>query len=195
MLRTPSRGRISLLMVYDKSDREGHLRAAVFQQELEKLGWKIDGNLQVDYYWGVDDYDWARSAVTELLKSAPDVIVANGGPAIKAVQESSRTIPIIFIGSADPIADGFVRTLAHPGGNMTGFTVWEPGMGAKMLQLLREIAPLVARVGVLLNPNSSSAPRNLRFGRGRTAVCSGTRRGSGSRCRGDRTGDTGSRAG
>jgi putative ABC transport system substrate-binding protein len=151
--------RISLLMVYDKSDREGHLRAVVFQQELEKLGWTIDGNLQVDYYWGVDDYDWARSAVTELLKSAPDVIVANGGPAIKAVQESSRTIPIIFIGSADPIADGFVRTLAHPGGNMTGFTVWEPGMGAKMLQLLREIAPRVARVGVLLNPNSSSAPR------------------------------------
>ena len=83
--------RISLLMVYHKSDREGHLRAVVFQQELEKLGWTIDGNLQVDYYWGVDDYDWARSAVAELLKSAPDVIVANGSPAIKAVQESSRT--------------------------------------------------------------------------------------------------------
>ena len=151
--------RVGMLMVYHRSDPEGHLRAVVFQQELEKLGWTIDGNLQVDYYWGVDDYDWARSAVTELLKSAPDVIVANGGPAIKAVQESSRTVPIIFIGSADPIADGFVRTLAHPGGNMTGFTVWEPGMGAKMLQLLREIAPRVARVGALLNPNSSSAPR------------------------------------
>jgi putative ABC transport system substrate-binding protein len=151
--------RVGMLMVYHRSDPEGHLRAVVFQQELEKLGWTIDGNLQVDYYWGVDDYDWARSAVAELLNSAPDVIVANGSPAIKVVQESSRIVAIIFIGSADPIADGFVRTLAHPGGNMTGFTVWQPGMGAKMLQLLREIAPRVARVGILLNPNSSSAPR------------------------------------
>jgi putative ABC transport system substrate-binding protein len=151
--------RIGMLMVYHKSDPEGQLRTVVFQQELEKLGWTIDGNLQVDYYWGVDHYDWARSAVAELLKSGPDVIVANGSPAIRAVQESSRTVPIIFIGSADPITDGFVETLAHPGGNVTGFTVWEPSMGAKMLQLLKEIAPRVARVGVLLNPNSSSAPR------------------------------------
>src|SRR5262252_5280623 len=87
--------RIGLLMVYQKGDSEGHLRAMVFQQELEKLGWTIDGNLQVNYYWGVDDYDWARSAVAELLKSGPDVIVANGSPAIRAVQESSRTVPII----------------------------------------------------------------------------------------------------
>jgi putative ABC transport system substrate-binding protein len=94
--------------------------------------------------------------------------VANGAPAMHAVQQATRAVSVIFIGGADPVADGFVQSLAHPGGNMTGFTVLEPSVGAKLLDLLKEIAPRVTRVAVLLNPDSSSSLRI--FGSARTAA-------------------------
>jgi putative tryptophan/tyrosine transport system substrate-binding protein len=151
--------RIGVLMLYAESDPEGKVRARVFRQELEKLGWTGGRNLQVDYHWGVGGDDWIRSAAGELLKLAPDLIVANGAPAMQAMQQATRTVFVIFIGGADPVADGFVQSLAHPGGNMTGFTVLEPSVGAKLLELLKEIAPRVVRFAVLLNPDSSSSLR------------------------------------
>jgi putative tryptophan/tyrosine transport system substrate-binding protein len=145
--------RIGVLMFYPESDPEGQLRAKTFRRELEKLGWTIE-NLQMDFRWGRGNADWTRSATTQLLKPPPDVIVANGELAATIVQQGTRTVPAIFIGSGDPVADGLVQSFAHPGGNMTGFSVMEPSLGAKLLELLKEIAPRLTRVAVLFNPDN-----------------------------------------
>src|SRR5213078_3016917 len=98
---------------------------------------------------GVGDADWMRSAAAQLLRAVPDVILANG-PSVWRMQQATRTIPIVFIGGADPVADGFVQSLAHPGGNLTGFTTLEPSVGAKLLGLLTEIAPRVTRAAIMV---------------------------------------------
>jgi putative tryptophan/tyrosine transport system substrate-binding protein len=101
------------------------------------------------------DADWIRSAATQELRLAPDVILANGTPAAKTMQQTSRTVPVTFIAGSDPVLDGLVLSLAHPGGNLTGFYVFEPSLGAKLLELLKEMAPHVARVAILSNPDVS----------------------------------------
>jgi putative ABC transport system substrate-binding protein len=151
--------RIAVLMLYVESDPEGQLRAAAFRQGLEKLGWTIDRDLQINFRWGVGDADWIRSAAAQLLESGPDLMLANGGPAARAAQQASRTLPIIFIGGADPVAEGFVQSLARPSGNMTGFATPESTVGAKLLALLKEVAPRVTRVAVLLNPDNPGSVR------------------------------------
>jgi len=145
--------RVGVLMFYPESDPEGQLRAKAFRRELEKLGWTIE-KLQMDFRWGRGDADWTRSVATQLLTPPPDVIVANGNTAAKIVQQATHTVPAIFIGSSDPIADGLVQSFARPGGNLTGFTVMEPSLGAKLLELLKEIAPRLTRVAVLFNPDN-----------------------------------------
>jgi ABC-type uncharacterized transport system substrate-binding protein len=112
-------------------------------------------NVQIDFQWGFGDPGWIRSAAAQLLRLAPDVIVANGTPAAKAMQQASRTVPVIFIAGSDPVLDGLVPSLAHPGGNLTGFYVFEPSFGTKLLELLKEIVPGVARVAFLSNPDAS----------------------------------------
>ena len=151
--------RVGVLMLYVENDPEGERRATAFRQGLEKLGWTIGRNLQIDYRWGVGDNDWMRSAAAQLLTRSPEVILVNGSSALRQVQQATRTVSIVFIGAADPVADGFVRTLSRPGGNITGFTVLEPSLGAKLLALLKESAPHVARVAVMFNPDSPSSPR------------------------------------
>jgi ABC-type uncharacterized transport system substrate-binding protein len=151
--------RIGVLMYYLENDPAGQLRARAFHQGIEKLGWTVGRNLQIDYHWGVGDADWIRSSVGQSLRRAPDVILANGGAMALAARQATRTVPVIFVGSADPVADGLVQSLAHPGGNMTGFTVLEPSVGAKMLELLREIAPRISRIAVMTNPDSPSGLR------------------------------------
>jgi len=133
--------RIGVLMLYPENDLEGQLRATSFRRELEKLGWTIGGSLQINYYWGTGNADWIRSATAQLLQVAPDVILANGDAAARIVQQSTGTVPVIFIAGGDPVADGLVQSLARPGGNVTGFAVLEPSLGAKLLELLKEIAP------------------------------------------------------
>jgi putative tryptophan/tyrosine transport system substrate-binding protein len=150
--------RIGVLMLYPESDPEGQLRATAFRQGLEKLGWVAGRNIQIDFQWGLGDADWIRSAAAELLPLAPDVIVANGTPAAKTMQQSSRTVPVIFIAGSDPVVDGLVLSLAHPGGNLTGFYVFEPSLGAKLLDLLKEIAPNLTRVAVVSNPDAKAQP-------------------------------------
>jgi putative tryptophan/tyrosine transport system substrate-binding protein len=146
--------RIGVLMLYPENDTAGQVRAAAFRQMLEKLGWTIGRDLQIDFHWGTGDAVWIRGAVVELMTQVPDLILANGSETIAPVQQASRMLPVIFIGSSDPVADGFVQSLARPGGNLTGFTVLEPSIGAKLLELLKQIAPDVSRVAVLVNPDS-----------------------------------------
>ena len=149
--------RIGVLMLYPENDPEGQLRATAFRQGLQKLGWVVGRNVQIDFQWGLGDADWIRSAAAQELRLVPDVILANGTPAAKTMQQTSRTVPVIFIAGSDPVLDGLVLSLAHPGGNLTGFYVFEPSLGAKLLELLKEMAPHVARVAILSNPDVSQA--------------------------------------
>jgi len=143
-------------MLYPENDSEGQLRAMNFREGLEKLNWVAGRNVQIDFKWGLGDADWIRTAAAELLRAAPDVIVANGTPAAKTMQQSSRTVPVIFIAGSDPVVDGLAQSLAHPGGNLTGFYVFEPSLGAKLLDLLKEIAPNIAHVAVVSNPDAKA---------------------------------------
>jgi putative tryptophan/tyrosine transport system substrate-binding protein len=149
--------RIGVMMLYPEDDPEGQLRATAFRQGLQKLGWIVGRNVQIDFQWGLGDANWIRSAAAQFLRLTPDVIVANGTPAAKTMQQASRTVPVIFIAGSDPVVDGLVPSLAHPGGNLTGFYVFEPSLGAKLLELLKEIAPHVGRVAIVSNPDANPA--------------------------------------
>jgi putative ABC transport system substrate-binding protein len=161
--------RIGVLMLYPENDPQGQLRATSFQQGLEKLGWSVGRNVQIDFQWGLGDPDWVRSAAAQLLRQAPDLILANGDAATRIVQQSARTVSVIFIAGSDPVAEGLVQSLAHPGGNLTGFLVLEPSLGAKLLELLKEIAPSVARIAILFNPDN---PGNRRLATWATTAAS-----------------------
>ncbi|MBR1157460.1 MULTISPECIES: ABC transporter substrate-binding protein [unclassified Bradyrhizobium] len=149
--------RVGVLVLYNEDDREGQLRARAFQEGLQARGWVIGSNLVIDFRWGVGDLDWIRSKVNDLMDATPEVILANSDQMARAVQSVSKTIPIVFIGASDPIAQGFVRSLAHPGGNMTGFSILEPSLGPKWIEILKEIAPQVKRVAVLLNSENAGS--------------------------------------
>jgi putative ABC transport system substrate-binding protein len=151
--------RIGVLMLYPENDPQGQLRAASFRQGLEKLGWSVGRNVQIDFQWGLGDADWVRSAAAQLLRLAPDLILANGDAAARIVQQTTRTVPVVFIAGSDPVAEGLVQSLAHPAGNLTGFLVLEPSLGAKLLELLKEIAPNVARIAILFNPDNAGNRR------------------------------------
>jgi len=130
-------------------------RVATVQQGLERAGWTIGRNLAIEYRWGAFDLERARRASAELLALSPDVILCAASPAVQALQEATRTVPLVFVAVAEPVAQGFVQSLAHPGGNTTGFSYLEPTVGAKWLQLLKEIAPRVNRVGYVFSPKAS----------------------------------------
>ena len=149
--------RIGVLMLYPENDPEGQLRATALRNGLQKRGWAVGGNIEIDFQWGLGDADWIRSAGAQLLRLAPDVILANGTPAAKTMQQASSTVPVIFIASSDPVLDGLVPSLARPGGNLTGFYVFEPSLPSKLLELLKEIAPRVTRVAMLTNPDTNPA--------------------------------------
>jgi putative tryptophan/tyrosine transport system substrate-binding protein len=143
--------RVGVLMLYPENDLEGQLRATAFREGLQKLGWVVGHNVQIDFQWGLGDADWLRSAAAQLLQLSPDLVLANGTPAAKTMQQASRTVPVIFIAGSDPVLDGLVPNLAHPEGNLTGFYVFESSLGEKLLELLKQIAPNVSRVALLSN--------------------------------------------
>ena len=149
--------RIGVLMLYPENDPEGQLRATALRNGLQKRGWAVGGNVEIDFRWGLGDADWIRSAGAQLLRLAPDVILANGTPAARTMQLLTRTVPVIFIAGSDPVVDGLVMSLARPGGNLTGLYVFEPSIGAKLLELLKEIAPHVVRAAILFNPDAKAA--------------------------------------
>ena len=119
--------RIGVVILHPENDPQGQLRATAFRGKLEKAGWTIGGNLQINIEWGTGDADWVRSTTERALSRTPDVLLANGDPAILAAHRLTTTVPVIFIGNSDPVGDGLVQSLSHPGGNITGFTVMEPG--------------------------------------------------------------------
>ena len=121
-------------------------------QGLGELGWTVGRNVMIDYRWGGIDAERIRTSATELLALAPQVIVANGSHAVAALLQATRTVPIVFVGLPDPVGAGFVNSLARPGGNITGFLVSEYGMGAKRLELLKEVAPQTTRVAMIRDP-------------------------------------------
>jgi putative ABC transport system substrate-binding protein len=145
------------VLVIAQDDKVGRANSLALEQGLEKLGWTVGRNLAIEYRWGVSDLEKGRVAVAQILRLSPDVIVANGGLTVTAAQRATRTIPIVFTGVSEPVERGFVASLARPGGNTTGFTNLEPTIGAKWLELLKEVAPGLKRAAVMLNPESSGA--------------------------------------
>jgi putative tryptophan/tyrosine transport system substrate-binding protein len=153
--------RIGVVMLYPENDPQGQLRATAFRRQLEKAGWTIGGNLQVNFQWGTGDADWVQSATDRALRQTPDVLLANGDTAALAAYQTTKAVPTIFIGSGDPVGDGLVQSFAHPGGNVTGFAVMEPSLGAKLLGMLKQIAPQVTHVAILMNPDNGTHKRIL----------------------------------
>jgi len=146
--------RIGVLMNRAENDAEGQARIAAFRQALEQLGWNEGRNMRIDIRWGEDKIDLEHKYAAELVALAPDVILASGTMSVSALQALSRTLPIVFAAVADPAGAGFVESLARPGGNATGFMLYEYSLGGKVLELLRQIAPGVTRVAVLRNPTN-----------------------------------------
>jgi putative ABC transport system substrate-binding protein len=147
--------RIGVLMASTADDQEFQARLAAFTQALTQLGWSDGQNLRIDIRWATAD-DIRRHAA-ELAALAPDVLVAGTGTATVApLLQATRTVPIVFVGVIDPVGGGFVASLAEPGGNATGFTIFEYSMSGKWLELLKEIAPNVTRVAVLRDPAIAS---------------------------------------
>ena len=137
--------RIGWLDQFPESDPNAQRTVKAFNQIIAKMGWAVGRNLTIDYRWGLFDAVRARAAGAELLPLAPDVFVCGGTPATLAMQEATRIVPIVFAVVTDPVAQGIVTNLARPAGNITGFTYLEQTMGAKWLELLKEIAPSVKR--------------------------------------------------
>ena len=144
--------RVGALMSVAADDPEGKARFAAFQQGLQQLGW-IDGrNVRIETRWSGGKTDDARKYAAELIALAPDAILASGGAMVGPLLQATRTVPIVFTQTPDPVAAGFVASLARPGGNATGFTQVEYGTAVKWLELLKEIAPTVTRVAILRDP-------------------------------------------
>ena len=144
--------RVGVLMGLSAHDAEAQDRIGAFVQGLQQLGWTDGRNLQIDYRRGAGDTDLTRRYAAELVALAPDVILASGGTVVGPLLQATRTVPIVFTQTPDPVAAGFVASLARPGGNATGFTTSEYGISGKWLELLKEIAPGVTRAAVLRDP-------------------------------------------
>ena len=147
--------RIGVLMNLATDDAEGQARLAAFVHDLQQLGWTDGRNVRIDYRWAAGDARLFHRYAEELLALAPDVILASATPSVQALQQATRTVPIVFAMVGDPVGMGLVASLARPGENITGFTPFEYGFGAKWLELLKEIAPGVARVAVLRDPTTT----------------------------------------
>ena len=150
--------RIGVLMARSANDPEGQAWVAAFLQGLQELGWSVGRNAIVDIRWFTGNSADARKYAAELVALAPDVILANTSSALTSLQQVTPTVPIIFAGVADPVGAGYVDSLARPGGNITGFTVFEYSMSGKWLQLLKEIAPGVTRVAVFRDLSIAAGP-------------------------------------
>jgi putative tryptophan/tyrosine transport system substrate-binding protein len=141
--------RIGVLMHLAADDPESSTRIAALRQGLHHLGWADGGNVLIEYRWAKGQAELFRQGAKELVQLAPDVLVASTSLAVPALQEASRTLPIVFINVVDPVGAGFAASLAAPGGNATGFALFEFGISAKWLELLKEIAPSVTRIAIL----------------------------------------------
>ena len=143
---------IGLLSPFSESGPETKARLAAFKQRLEQLGWSEGRNIKIEYRFSEGNPERTRAAAAELVELAPDLIVAYANPAVSALKPVTSTVPIVFTQVSDPVGSGFVKDLAHPGGNITRFHSFEPAIGGKWLEVLKQIAPSVRRVAVVHDP-------------------------------------------
>jgi putative ABC transport system substrate-binding protein len=141
--------RIAVLVSLTQGNAEEKARLGAFAKGLQDLGWIEGRNIQIEYRWSGGNIDTTRKYAAEIVALAPDVILAGNTSTVGPLQHETRNIPIVFAGVVDPVAAGFVESVSHPGGNTTGFTQFEYGMSGKWVQLLKEVAPKITRVGVL----------------------------------------------
>jgi len=144
--------RVGVVMGYAESDPKAQLQVVAFRQQLHKLGWIEGSNIRIDFRYAGDDPGHIRALVVELLGLGPDVMVSNTNLVTTILQSEVRAIPLLFVSVSDPIGSGFVTDLARPTGNITGFANFQPTMGGKWLDILRQIAPQVQSIGLLLHP-------------------------------------------
>jgi putative tryptophan/tyrosine transport system substrate-binding protein len=153
--------RIGVLLNLAEDDPVTRVRLAAFLDGLKEAGWIEGRNLKIDYRWGMGDLERHRINAEELVALAPDVILAHGSTIMGPLQRATRTIPIVFVSVSDPIAGGFIASLARPSGNATGFTSTDYSMSGKWLELLKQIAPQITRVGAIRDPNQVSGGGQL----------------------------------
>src|ERR1700730_11545186 len=146
--------RIGVLMSFGANDPEAQSRVAAFENGLRQLGWVRGHNLSIEYRWA-DNSDVLRTYATELVSMAPDLILVDSTPAIAALQEQRQAVPIVFTQVTDPVGEGLVLNLAHPGGHLTGFTGFEFSIGTKWLETLKQVATRVMRVALVFNPQTA----------------------------------------
>jgi putative ABC transport system substrate-binding protein len=153
--------RIAAMINYAANNPDTHEVRQVFEQSLESFGWTVGRNLTIDYRFGIADPGTAKKAVADLIALKPDLIFANSVAATRAAKEATPDIPIVFNAVSEPVSLGFVTSLSHPGGNITGFSNLEPSVGGKWLELLKSIAPSVSHVGIMYNPASTVVARQF----------------------------------
>ena len=153
--------RVGVLMHFSASDPRSQVWVTTLRQALAHLGWDQDKNIQFDYRFAAGDLKLFETYAAELVRLSPDVILAITSPAVFAVREQTHAVPIVFVNCPDPVGLGIVQSLAHPGGNITGFASYDAAIIGKWLQLLKEIAPNVARVAIIFNPDTASPNQSL----------------------------------
>src|ERR1700738_436606 len=147
--------RVGVLMAVAESDADARSGVAIFQQSLQKLGWNDGPNIRIDYRWGAADAGRIQAPAKELVDLQPDVLVAHSTPSAKGLLQATRSIPIVFLTVTDPLGQGLVASLSRPGGNITGFSVFEFSLGAKWVEVLKQIAPGARQVTAIFNPETA----------------------------------------
>jgi putative ABC transport system substrate-binding protein len=147
--------RIGVLEALALDDPEALGRVTALAQGLQQLGWTVGRNIRIEYRWGAGDADRIRQQAAELVALAPDAILTVGASTTAPMLRATRTVPVVFVAVVDPVGANFVDSMARPGGNATGFTNFEYSMGAKWLELLKEVAPAVTRAAVIRDPDIS----------------------------------------
>jgi putative ABC transport system substrate-binding protein len=153
--------RIGVLNTLPEEDPQSTDRRMAFLRALQELGWNDGRNVRIEDRWDAGDPDRARRHAEELVALAPDVILCSGSPSVAALQRATRSVPIVFVNVVDPVGAGFVESLVRPGGNVTGFILFEYGLSGKWLELLKEIAPGVTRAAVLRDPTIAAGSGQL----------------------------------
>jgi putative ABC transport system substrate-binding protein len=162
----PRMRRVGILMAYPPSDPEMQARVQALQQELQRLGWTKGMGIQFDERWTTDNMELIQSHAGNLVELNPDVIVTAGGRVVPIFIQLTRSIPIIIPGVGDPVQTGWVQSLARPGGNISGFTFFEPSVLGKMLEILKQLAPSTLNVAVIYNPDNAAIAYALRLTEG-----------------------------
>jgi putative ABC transport system substrate-binding protein len=147
--------RVGVLMAVAESDADVRAGVAIFQRSLQELGWSDGHNIRIDYRWGDADADRIQALAKELVGLQPDVLVAHSTPSAKGLVQATRSIPIVFLTVTDPLGQGLVASLSRPGGNITGFSVFEFSLGTKWVEVLKQIAPGIRRVTAMFNPETA----------------------------------------